>query len=82
MNADELMTRKLSWTKASDPLHPFQTQVDGHMLTIRLNDFPEESMYSLLIDSEAVSDFDEWPKSWSRPPDRPSIFSKKPRKRS
>jgi hypothetical protein len=67
MTADELMTRKLSWAKASDPLHPFRTQVDGHTLTIRLNDFPEESMYSLLIDGNAVSDFDDWPKIWSRP---------------
>ncbi|QSQ23304.1 hypothetical protein JY651_50940 [Pyxidicoccus parkwayensis] len=67
MTADELMTRKLSWSKVSDPEHPFRAQVDGHTLTIRLNDFPEEPMYSLLIDGKDASDFDDWPKIWSRP---------------
>ncbi|MCP3141517.1 hypothetical protein [Pyxidicoccus xibeiensis] len=67
MTGNDFIKRKLSWAKTTDPLHPFRAQVDGHTLTVRLGDFPEESMYTLLVDGQSIVEFDDWPKSWTRP---------------
>jgi hypothetical protein len=56
----------LKWNKSSDPEYPFQIDHNGHKLQVRLNDFPNEQMYSLIVDSEFLSDFDDWPKNWER----------------
>ena len=31
-----------------------------------MNDFPDELMYSLIIDSENAGDFHDWPETWQR----------------
>jgi hypothetical protein len=67
MNADQLMKQKLEWVKTSDPLHPLRTKAEGKELRLRIGDFPEESMYTLLVDDQAVTEFDDWPKAWVRP---------------
>jgi len=33
---------------------------------LRINDFPEEQLYTLIIDNEIILDFDDWPKNWER----------------
>lgn len=58
--------REIPWRRESDPEHPFSATVDGERWSIRLNDFPAEPLYSLLIDGEAVADFDDWPEAWSK----------------
>jgi len=35
--------------------------------TIRLNDFPDEPAYTLMIDIEEIIHFDDWPDFWDRP---------------
>lgn len=61
------LDRRVSWrSRPQDPEHPFEAEVDGERWLIRLGDFPEEPLYTLLIDGEAVLTFDDWPATWRR----------------
>ncbi|MDP9606440.1 UNVERIFIED_ORG: hypothetical protein J2W38_006260 [Variovorax paradoxus] len=65
MNTDYLQVQ-ISWVKTADAEFPFSaTGPDGKKLIIRLNDFPEEPMYTLLCESEPLTSFDEWPQIWT-----------------
>jgi hypothetical protein len=33
---------------------------------VRVNDFPEEHLYTLYVNDEELGSFDEWPRQWSR----------------
>jgi hypothetical protein len=37
------------------------------VMTIRVNDFPAEPLYTLLVDGEEVEDLEDWPEAWTRP---------------
>jgi len=65
----EKLARQLSWRSTSDPAHPWGTEVDGTSWRIRVNDFPDELMYSLIIGSESAGDFHDWPETWRRTSD-------------
>ena len=45
----------------------WQTEVAGQRWRIQLNDFPDDVMYTLLIDDREVGSFHDWPASWQRP---------------
>jgi len=57
----------VSFTTTGDPLVPFCARVGAAYWAVRLNDFPEEPLYTLLIDDEPVGDFDDWPATWRKP---------------
>src|SRR5262245_7527530 len=58
---------EIVWTEGSDPSSPYETELDGRKLSVRLNDFPDANLYTLVVDDQAVADFDEWPSQWIRP---------------
>ena len=43
---------------------PFKGEVNNHVWKIRINDFPEEPMYTLFIDDKAILTFNDMPESW------------------
>jgi hypothetical protein len=45
----------------------FRAIVGGAKWAIRMNDFPDEPLYTLLIEGKAIIHFDDWPKFWKRP---------------
>ena len=45
----------------------FEAEVEGSRWTIRLNDFPDEPCYTLLINGDYMTHFDDWPAIWKRP---------------
>jgi len=56
----------INWNKTTDPLYPYTAIYKDRNLKLRLNDFPEEPMYTLFVDGETIESFDEWPSIWTR----------------
>src|SRR5262249_35846064 len=63
----EHLARAVTWSAADDPEHPWTAEVDGQRWRVRVNDFPDEIMYSLVIGDAVVGDFHDWPETWQRP---------------
>lgn len=61
------LTEKIVWRKTADPKHPYEANFDGEKCTIRVNDFPDEHLYTLLVDGLETADFDDWSSAWQRP---------------
>ena len=56
----------LHWASTQDAEFPYRLVVDNAQWVIRLNDFPDSALYTLLIDDREVMDFDDWPYTWKR----------------
>lgn len=63
----DYLAEKLVWRKTADPKHPYETNFDGEICIIRVNDFPDEHLYTLIVNGEEVADFDDWSAPWKRP---------------
>ena len=61
-----IFSRALVWHVTSDLESPWETEVDGERWKIRLNDFPDDYMYSLLIEGKESGNFHDWPETWRR----------------
>lgn len=64
---DEFFNREISWSRTDDDEFPYEATVKGEHARIRVNDFPEEPLYTLLINDAPEIDFDDWPDPWRRP---------------
>lgn len=62
----ERLNRNLSWRSTSDVDYPWVTDVEGETWRVRLNDFPDDFMYTLVIDDAIIGSFHDWPDSWRR----------------
>jgi hypothetical protein len=69
------LRRPVIWaTGPRSPEEIFVASVDGQRWTIRLNDFPEEPLYTLFVEGRPILHFDEWPRwpgAWSERPPSP-----------
>lgn len=66
----DYLTEQIVWSKnkeSNSPTHPYAAIVDGHRYLIRINDFPDDQLYTLIVDSRDLVSFDDWPKLWKRP---------------
>lgn len=66
MKNTDYLSQNISWEETGNAFFPYEANVDGKHLSIRLNDFPEESLYTLIVDGEEVCDFDDWLDNWQR----------------
>lgn len=57
---------RVQWNRTESLEIPWEAQVDEERWEVRLNDFPEEWMYSLLVNGEVLGDFHDWPRNWNR----------------
>jgi hypothetical protein len=57
----------IAWKRSGDGEFPYRAVIDGNTLVIRVNDFPAEPLYTLLINDEEVEDLEDWPSAWLRP---------------
>ncbi|HEY6806569.1 MAG TPA: hypothetical protein VI306_23530 [Pyrinomonadaceae bacterium] len=60
------LDEEVIWRNGPDAEHPYESNKEGTDLLIRLNDFPAESLYTLLVNNHEVADFDNWPENWNR----------------
>jgi hypothetical protein len=67
---DRKVTKQLAeftvWGRTRDLEIPWEADRGGHHWQVRLNDFPDDYMYTLLIDGNVVGDFHDWPQAWDR----------------
>jgi hypothetical protein len=59
--------RAVTFRRTGSAELPYEAEVDGARWVVRVNDFPAEPLYTLLIDGRAVGDLDAWPPAWRRP---------------
>lgn len=54
----------ITWEETKDPEYPYSAKVNQDIYLIRLNDFPDESLYTLMINNEEIEDLEDWPDRW------------------
>ncbi len=64
---DYLLT-PVTWKATGNGEFPQEAIIDGQLWKIRVNDWPEEAFYTLMIDDHEIVDFDryQWPTDWKR----------------
>lgn len=68
-----LLATVLRWEHIGDGELPYRAHVDGRTFVVRVNDFPAEPLYTLLVDGDPLTDLEDWPAAWVRPPVRGSL---------
>lgn len=63
---EQLQHAKVDWQKTMENPYIFQTSVNGKAVRLRLNDFPEEPLCTVIVDDQET-DIHEFPKSWTLP---------------
>ncbi|MGW0182678.1 hypothetical protein [Nocardia sp. NPDC003345] len=55
------------WKRTGDRRFPVAALVDGRWWVLRMNPFPDHSLWTLFIDGVARYDVDQAPPNWGRP---------------
>lgn len=64
---DKYFSKALKWFNTEDAEYPLVSNVNEECWRIRINDFPEEPLYTLFIEKRLVVSFNDWPSSWKKP---------------
>lgn len=67
IKARNYLAEEIVWRKNADPLRPYAADLEGRKSVIRINDFPEEHLYTLIVGDAEIADFSDWPAQWTRP---------------
>jgi hypothetical protein len=65
------LQRPIPWKIATsgEPYMVFEAEVGGEHWRVRINDFPDEPAFTLIVNGREVIHFDDWPAFWGvRPP--------------
>lgn len=63
----DYLAEQLVWRKTADPNYPYEADFDREKCVIRVNDFPDEHLYTLIVNGVEVANFDDWSAQWKRP---------------
>ena len=74
------LAKTIAWKRTTDPQYPFAAEVEGDRRIIRLNDFPDEHLYTLIVNGKEIISFDDWSAKWSRPVKEKSVDHAAPAK--
>ena len=58
--------KELVWEWTEDLNLLCKARVERRKLRVRINDFPDERLYSLFVDGAWAGDFNDWPRGWTR----------------
>ncbi|HYL78333.1 MAG TPA: hypothetical protein VEU96_29350 [Bryobacteraceae bacterium] len=61
---EEFLHTHVEWRPTGDVMEPWRSQQGRNRWSLRLNDFPDEHLYTLLINGRSVGSFDDWPVEW------------------
>jgi hypothetical protein len=78
-NAANRLQTEVSWSATDDPIRPYEAKVGSDIWVVQVNDFPDEQLYTLLVNGQESGSFDDWPTKWKRPgvqPEHRQIFEK------
>jgi hypothetical protein len=64
---NSIIADHVKWERTDDPYFPFRVNYCGVECKIRLNDFPDEQLYTLVIEDNDTLSFSTWPQTWARP---------------
>ena len=62
------LTMPIFWEHTGDGEVPYRAYAGGQKLLIRVNDFPDQPLYTLFADGVKVTDLEDWPSRWTRAP--------------
>jgi hypothetical protein len=68
MNDHSIFHRDIDWQATGNGEYPYYVLIEGSKYVVRVNDFPEELFYTLIVDDVEHTSFDVWPARWTRPP--------------
>ncbi len=74
------LAKNIAWKRTTDPHYPFAANVEGEKCAIRLNDFPDEHLYTLIANGKEIVSFDDWSAKWTRPAKKKSVSQAAPNK--
>jgi hypothetical protein len=63
--AQDYFGENVVWRNGTNPEYPYVTDFEGKKCLIRLNNFPKEKLYTLIVDGVEIADFDDWPDSFA-----------------
>lgn len=63
---DARTARAVAWEASGDAEYPWRAVLDGHETRIRINDFPAEPLYSVIIAHQSVGELEDWPPTWRK----------------
>ena len=58
----DLTAMPIRWEHSGDGEFPYHAEVDGRTLTVRVNDFPAEPLYTLIVDGSSWSTWTTGPR--------------------
>jgi hypothetical protein len=67
-DATLLAASEIEWAHSGDAELAYRAKLDGRNLLIRVNDFPAEPLYTLVVDGTELAVLEGWPPAWRRPP--------------
>lgn len=64
---DELIKEKIKWDFTKNGIYPYFFKKNNMELKIRVNEFPAEPAYTLIVNNKEITDLETWPKNWEKP---------------
>lgn len=61
------LARAVAWSRTGLAEFPYAAVVGGDQWRVRINDFPVQALYTLMVNGAEIVDFDDWPPAWRRP---------------
>ena len=65
--ADTLKNDLIKWSSTSDVFHPYETKIGTETIKLRINDFPEEPLYTVMKGEEELFHTNGFTGNWLRP---------------
>jgi hypothetical protein len=62
----DFFSERISWQETGDAEFPYRTIFEGDKLQIRVNDFPDKPLYTLIINGMEEADYEDWSPSWRK----------------